>query len=58
MQRTIALANAANTFGVAAVTEGFIGQTTMTKLGLSSGWCSSMLIVSSERVRERRWRDE
>jgi hypothetical protein len=31
--RTIAAASAANAFGVAAVTEGFGGQTTMTKLG-------------------------
>ena len=40
--RTIAAANAANAFGVGAVTEGFAGQTTMTKLGLSSraGWSS------------------
>ena len=31
--RTIADANAANALGVGAVTEGFAGQTTMTKLG-------------------------
>ena len=36
-QRTIAAANAANALGVAAVTEGFAGQTTMKKLGWSSG---------------------
>jgi hypothetical protein len=48
--RTIAAANAANALGVGAVMEGFAGQTTMTKLGLSSGWCSSMLIVSPLRV--------
>jgi hypothetical protein len=48
--RTIAAANAANALGVAAVMEGFAGQTTSTKLGLVSGWCSSMLIVSPERV--------
>lgn len=49
-QRTIAAANAASALGVAAVTDGFVGQTTMTKLGLVSGWCSSMLIVSPLRV--------
>ena len=36
-QRTIADANAANALGVGAVTEGFAGQTTITKLGLSAG---------------------
>jgi hypothetical protein len=51
MQRTIAAANAASALGVAAVTEGFTGQTTMTKLGLSAGWCSSMLSLSPERLR-------
>jgi hypothetical protein len=35
--RTIAAASAANALGVAAVMEDFCGQTTMTKLGLSSG---------------------
>ena len=50
MHRTIAAASAANALGVAAVTEGFVGQTTMTKLGLVSGWCSSMLTVSPARV--------
>ena len=35
--RTIADANAAGALGVGAVTEGFAGQTTMTKLGLSAG---------------------
>jgi hypothetical protein len=33
--RTIAAASAANALGVAAVTEGLVGQTSMTKLGLS-----------------------
>jgi hypothetical protein len=41
--RTIAEANAANALGVGAVTDGFVGQTTMTKVGLSAGCCSSML---------------
>ena len=36
-QLTIATATAASALGVAAVTEGFAGQTTMTKLGLVSG---------------------
>ena len=35
--RTIADANAASALGVGAVTEGFAGQTTMTRLGLSAG---------------------
>jgi hypothetical protein len=48
--RTIAAANAANALGVGAVTEGFAGQTTMTKRGLSSGSCSSMLSLSPERL--------
>jgi hypothetical protein len=32
------------------VTEGSAGQTTIRKLGLVSGWCSSMLTVSPLRV--------
>jgi hypothetical protein len=49
--RTIAAANAASALGVGAVTEGFAGQTTMTKLGLLAGWCSSMLSLSPARLR-------
>jgi hypothetical protein len=49
--RTIAAANAASALGVGWVTEGFAGQTTMTKLGLSAGWCSSTLRRSPERLR-------
>jgi hypothetical protein len=36
--------------GVGVVTEGFAGQTTMTKLGLVSGWYSSILSWSPLRV--------
>ena len=48
--RAIADANAANALAVGAVTEGFAGQTTMTKLGLSVGCCSSMLRPSPDRL--------
>jgi hypothetical protein len=49
--RTIADANAANALGVGAVTEGFAGQTTRTAAGMESGWISSTVSMSPERVR-------
>jgi hypothetical protein len=48
--RTIAAANAANALGVGWVIEGFAGQTTRTAAGIESGWTSSMISWSPERV--------
>ena len=48
--RTIADANAANALGVGAVTDGFSGQTTRTAAGMESGWISSTVSLSPERV--------
>jgi hypothetical protein len=46
MVRTGAAATAARALGVAAVTVDFAGHTNRTKLGLCSGWCSLIWIVS------------
>jgi hypothetical protein len=49
--RTIADANAANALGVGAVNDGFTGQTMRTAAGMESGWISSTVSLSPERVR-------
>ena len=46
MVRTSVAVTAASALGVAAVTVGFADHTNRTKLGLSSGWCSLIWIVS------------